>query len=68
MQAGENLLQGRGVEAFLVLEVVIEQSFVDAGAAGNLVRARSGHAFMGKLFQRGLEDGGAGLFRLTAGA
>ena len=68
MQSGKNLVKRRGVEAFFIFEVVIEQRFVDAGAAGNLVRSRARNAFMGELFQRGFQDGSARLFRLAAGA
>src|SRR5215831_9875084 len=46
MHAGENLLQRCRVEALFVLEIVIEQGLVDAGAAGNLISTCSGNAFM----------------------
>ena len=68
MQAGKNLVKRRGVQAFFIFEVVIEQRFIDAGAAGNLICARSGYAFMGELFQSGFEDSGTGFLRLAAGA
>jgi len=50
MQAGKNLLQGGSVQAFLVLEVVINQGFVHAGAAGNFIRASAGNALVRKFF------------------
>ena len=68
MQARKNLVQGGSVEAFLVLEVIIEQSFVHACAAGNLIRARARNAFMREFFQSSLQDSGAGFLGLAAGA
>src|SRR6185312_14683937 len=68
MQSGKNLVERGSVEALFIFEVVIEKGLIDPGAAGNLVRSRTGNTFMGEFFQSGLEDSGAGLFRLTAGA
>ena len=66
MQATEYLFQSGGVEAFFVLEVVVKQCLVDAGAARDLISPCTGNAFMRKLFQGRFQDGRTGLLRLTA--
>src|SRR6516162_4899182 len=58
-----DLLQGSAVEAFFVLVIVVEQRLVDAGAAGDLISAGAGYALARELFQGGVEDRRAGLFR-----
>ena len=63
-------LQGRGVQGFLALEVVVEQRLVDAGGLGNLLGARAGQAVLAEFADGGVENAGAGLvgaFGLGAG-
>ena len=67
-QARDHLLQHRCVKAIFIFEIVIEQRFVDPGGAGNFICAGAGYTFVGKLLQRGIQDGGTGLLRLSARA
>ncbi len=68
LEPSKDLVQHRGVESFLVLEVVIEQGLVDAGGAGDGVSAGPGHAFAGKFTDGSLQDGGPAFFGASAGS
>ena len=67
-QTSKNLIEDSGVKSFLVLEVVVEQSFVDSGSAGDGIGAGPGDAFTGKFAHRGLQDGSPAFFGPSAGA
>jgi len=49
-------LQNGQEEAFLAVEVVVDEPLVEPGALGDAVHARAAQAMLGKLGQRGIED------------
>ncbi len=55
-----DLAQDGRIEGELVVEVVVDHGFVDAGATRNAVDAGGGKAAGGKLGRGGLEDAVAG--------
>ena len=58
-EAAEDGLQRGGVQAFLVLVVVVEQRLVDPGGLGDGRGAGPGHALGGELGDGLLQNGGA---------
>src|SRR5690242_1337802 len=62
------MVQGSAVKSFLVLEVVIEQSFVHSGCLSDGIGSSTGYPRLREFADGRLQDGSASLLRLTPGA
>src|SRR5438105_9620926 len=68
VQSGKNLVENGAIERLFILEVVIEQSLVDAGSAGDGIGAGTGYTCACKLADCRLQYCGAALLRTASGA
>ena len=67
-QSSKHLIEYRTVQSFFILKVVIKESLVHFGRAGNSIRSGSGNTLVGKFTNRSLQNRSPALLRPSARA